>query len=441
MYERAKVAAKKPKAREFKTAQIQKSKFNNYSSPFDQILFLQRTIGNQAVESLLKSGIIQAKLKIGKPNDIYEQEADRVAEQIVSSSWSVVNNQKEEGEIQRQTEEEERKREEEETIQLKKMHGNISEVTPDIESRIRALKGSGQPLPKSIRTFFESRFGYDFSHVRIHTDPEAAKLARALNAEAFTYGRDIYFREGRYNPNTLTGKRLLAHELVHVVQQSIGIKHIQRDVILHNAGCPLKTLDNSKNSGQIGSMFGTKIAYGLTHFRIRTPGRLKVLGRMIKQNQGEIWVSNITIFPVAEVRMYLTNQFAEGSCEYDWTLGHEIKHWLGGCRIFESKLSLLQKDLKALPGPNTRQVVNGNIAAVKKARKNLENRVQTILKCFRIEVCREICRFNHKLDSHDYPRAFTSCPQPHPQVPKVPSLSSYLQHCNLPPANCPRPIK
>jgi len=229
MYERAKVAAKKSKAKEFKTIQTQKNRFNNHSSPFDQILFLQRTIGNQAVENLFKSGIIQAKLKIGKSNDIYEQEADRVAEQIVSSSWSIVNNQVEEGEIQRQTEEEERKKEEEEeeTLQLKKMQGNISEVTPDIESRIRTLRGSGQPLPKSIRAFFEPRFGYDFSYVRIHTDPEAAKLARALNAEAFTYGRDIYFGEGRYNPNTLTGKRLLAHELAHVVQQTLCNSRIE----------------------------------------------------------------------------------------------------------------------------------------------------------------------------------------------------------------------
>jgi len=128
----------------------------------------------------------------------------------------------EEGEIQRQTEEEERKREEEgKTLQLKKMQGNIPEVTPDLESRIRTLRGSGQPLPKSIRAFFESRFGYDFSHVRIHTDPEAAKLARTLNAEAFTYGRDIYFGEGKYNPGTLTGKKLLSHELTHTIQQKL----------------------------------------------------------------------------------------------------------------------------------------------------------------------------------------------------------------------------
>ena len=232
MYDRVKIASKKPKAERFKTAQTQKNKFNNHSSPLDQILFLQRTIGNQVVERLIRNvhsplsvvrEQIQAKLKIGQPNDIYEQEADRVAEQIVSSYWSVVNNQMEEGEIQRQTEEEERKREEEETLQLKEMQGNIPEVTPDLESRIRALRGGGQPLPKSIRAFFEPRFGYDFSHVHIHTDPEAARLARVLNAEAFTYGRDIYFGEGRYNPGTLTGKRLLAHELVHVVQQKSAI--------------------------------------------------------------------------------------------------------------------------------------------------------------------------------------------------------------------------
>jgi len=255
MYDRVKIVAKKPKAEEFKTAQTQKNKFNNHSLSLDQILFLQRTIGNQAVERMVRNvhsplsvvrEQIQAKLKIGQPNDIYEQEADRVAEQIVSSQWSVVNSQKEE--VQRQIgEEEEKKKEEliqtkpiaekitplvqrevvpeeeeerEETLQPKEMQSNIPEVPSDFESRIRALRGGGQPLTKPIRAFFEPRFGYNFSQVHIHNDPEAAKLARALNAEAFTYGRDIYFREGRYNPGTLTGKRLLAHELVHVVQQT-----------------------------------------------------------------------------------------------------------------------------------------------------------------------------------------------------------------------------
>jgi len=77
----------------------------------------------------------------------------------------------------------------------------------------------------AIRAFMEERFGVDFSNVRIHADSEAARMARALNAEAFTYGRDIYFGEGRYRPETTKGKKLLAHELTHVVQQGgKGIK-------------------------------------------------------------------------------------------------------------------------------------------------------------------------------------------------------------------------
>lgn len=255
MYDRAKVAAKKSKTKEFKTTQTQKNRFNNHSSPLDQILFLQRTIGNQAVERMIKnvhspSSVvreqIQAKLKIGQPNDIYEQEADRVAEQIVSSSWSVVNSQKEE--VQRQIgEEEEKKKEEliqtkpiaekitplvqrevvpeeeeerEETLQPKEMQSNIPEVPSDFESRIRALRGGGQPLPKSIRAFFEPRFGYDFSSVRIHSNPEAAETAGVLNARAFTLGHNIVFGTGLYTPETTSGKELLAHELTHVVQQS-----------------------------------------------------------------------------------------------------------------------------------------------------------------------------------------------------------------------------
>jgi lysozyme family protein len=70
-----------------------------------------------------------------------------------------------------------------------------------------------------VRNFFEPRFGYDFSHVRIHTDARAAASARAVNALAYTVGRNIAFGDGRYTPETLEGKRLLAHELTHVVQQ------------------------------------------------------------------------------------------------------------------------------------------------------------------------------------------------------------------------------
>jgi hypothetical protein len=82
------------------------------------------------------------------------------------------------------------------------------------------LHTSGQPLDAATRSFMESRFGHDFSQVRVHTDTRAAESARAVNALAYTVGRDLVFDAGRYAPQTNPGRELLAHELTHVVQQN-----------------------------------------------------------------------------------------------------------------------------------------------------------------------------------------------------------------------------
>ena len=85
---------------------------------------------------------------------------------------------------------------------------------------VRNVLGSGgQPLEPSTRNSFESKFGVDFGNVRIHTGDEAAQSASAVNASAYTVGRDIVFGHGRYAPNATDGEQLLAHELAHVVQQ------------------------------------------------------------------------------------------------------------------------------------------------------------------------------------------------------------------------------
>ncbi|MBX6324072.1 MAG: DUF4157 domain-containing protein, partial [Rhodospirillaceae bacterium] len=86
--------------------------------------------------------------------------------------------------------------------------------------RIDGLPGGGQPLPEPLRRVFEPRFGRDFAGVRIHTDGAAAALARAVDARAFTVGRDIVFGAGEFRPGTAAGLRLLAHELTHTVQQA-----------------------------------------------------------------------------------------------------------------------------------------------------------------------------------------------------------------------------
>jgi len=157
---------------------------------------------------------IQTKLRINKPGDVYEEEADRVAEQVMRM---------EEPGVRRQVEEEE-------TLQAKEIPSQIPEVTPNLEARINAIRGGGQPLPESTRAFFEPRFGHDFSQVRVHTDAQAAEAARAVNARAFTAGRDVVFGAGKYAPGTSEGRRLMAHELTHVVQQGGAQETYQRHV-------------------------------------------------------------------------------------------------------------------------------------------------------------------------------------------------------------------
>jgi hypothetical protein len=96
-----------------------------------------------------------------------------------------------------------------------------------IEQRLNATKGKGKALETGTKDTMEAQFEHDFSDVRIHTDSEAIELCQALNAQAFTHGRDVYFNAGKYDPQQTKGKELLAHELTHVVQQQ---RHIHRMV-------------------------------------------------------------------------------------------------------------------------------------------------------------------------------------------------------------------
>lgn len=119
--------------------------------------------------------------------------------------------------------------EEEETFQTKEHFGQVLGVNSNLESSIGSARSSGRSFPRSVRAFFEPRFGYDFGQVRIHTDADADAVSHSLNARAFTTGQDIFFRQAAYNPETFSGRTLLAHELAHVVQQrSEGVSRISR---------------------------------------------------------------------------------------------------------------------------------------------------------------------------------------------------------------------
>ena len=164
---------------------------------------------------------IQPKLKIGQPNDKFEQEADHVADQVMrmenkNSSHSVVNKKQDANQIQRKCADCEK--EEEENLQMKQDTSQSFNATELQTDNIKPGK-NGMPLPTETRMDFESRFGHDFSKVRVHHDSESVDSAKAISAKAFTLGNNIVFGSGQFNPNNFDGKKLLAHELTHVIQQ------------------------------------------------------------------------------------------------------------------------------------------------------------------------------------------------------------------------------
>ena len=217
---------------------------------------IQQVLGNQAAQR-----VIQPKLTVSQPNDKFEQEADRVADQVMripeptsGEAMTLVHQAQTpklqracaqcKDEIQRQPMEEDEEvlqtkrlsnrepsviqrqvgaEEEEELLQTKRAPGEAPVVTPDIASGIRnQQQSSGQSLPLNTRAFIEPRFGRHFGSVRTHTGPKATELARSLNARAFTLQNDIFFAPGEFQPHTPDGIKLLTHELTHTVQQTGG---------------------------------------------------------------------------------------------------------------------------------------------------------------------------------------------------------------------------
>jgi len=194
---------------------------------------------------------LQTKLTIGAPGDRYEREADSMADAVMrtaapdalmstagtqlqrmpispvtasllqrdaTDSCDAKDEPKEEGEEENEETEDEEPTPEKQ-VSPKREPGDVS-PPPDLESRLDASRGGGSSLPATTREFMESRFGHDFSDVRVHTGANSEQLNRDVRSLAFTSGSDIYFGSGQYRPETSSGQNLLAHELTHVVQQN-----------------------------------------------------------------------------------------------------------------------------------------------------------------------------------------------------------------------------
>lgn len=171
---------------------------------------------------------IQPKLSVSQPDDPFEQEADRVAERVMRMP---------EPQLQRAcacgggcpTCKTAQPDDERMHLQTKLVQGGDSVQTASPVIVQEALDSPGRSLDPVTRASMESRFGHDFGHVRVHTDAKAAESARGVNALAYTVGRDVVFGEGQYAPATGAGRRLIAHELTHVLQQSHSVSGNSKD--------------------------------------------------------------------------------------------------------------------------------------------------------------------------------------------------------------------
>ena len=157
---------------------------------------------------LLRSRIIQAKLTVNKPGDVYEREADRISDQVQATQTPAL------------------------VSGAPGIHRVVAQPVAETASAPasveRALASAGKPLDPTIQREMEQRFGHDLSRVRVHLGPSAEQSARDVNARAYTVGNNVVFGASEFDPRTRQGRRLLAHELTHVVQQSDGAANVVR---------------------------------------------------------------------------------------------------------------------------------------------------------------------------------------------------------------------
>jgi len=213
-------------------------------------------------------------LRISEPADVYEQEADRVAHDVMADGaarhhWSLPRLSGG-ASVQRKcscggsggTCEACQHEADEQTLQRKATGPAESAVAPSVVHDV--LNTPGRPLDRAARDYFEPRFGHDFGHIRVHTDDTARKSADAVQALAYTVGNHIVFNDGRYAPGGVDGRKLLAHELAHTVQQGAGL--------FRQPKAPNRSLpphDPTKSAPAGGACYGSAICKDL-----KTPSKL-----------------------------------------------------------------------------------------------------------------------------------------------------------------------
>ena len=358
------------------------------------------------VRHILKSSVLQPKLKIGASNDKYEREADQVADQVMRMSDEVSVQNTEMGvqrtplirnassiktqrmcaeceeeiqtkpldkAIQRQEDDDQ-----EELIQEKTTGEVAPQVTPAISSGIQSLNGGGQPLTTSERSFFEPRFGIDFSNVRVHNYNQAASVAKSINARAFTHGNNVVFGAGEYSSESSSGRKLLAHELTHVIQQNAQSDHTIQRYACPNSSSPRTAnrsisgpidwtvdfregninqarIDRTKDTSDItatAQMPGYLNNASLFNFMGLTEVRFghQIITRPARRGRN----ASVIVRPrVRYPRIFITKDFPQGSCHFNAVRDFEraTRHPVFLTAFLET--IPIESELKALSLPTT----------------------------------------------------------------------------------------
>lgn len=227
--------------------------------------------GNPGQRAYSTPPVVMAKMAIGKAGDAYEREADQVAEKVTGNqpgpvSISPIGAMP----VQRMCPDcaEEQQGKSGAAVQGAGLANSKGGVSKGLENRIQKARGQGTPMAQDVKGGMEQGFGSNFDQVRIHTGSEAVQMNQELGAKAFTVGNDVFFNQGQYAPGTGAGKKLLAHELTHTVQQSGGTKQqntaqamIQKVDLTSG---PVEGLGPGKN--EVGQDSAGNVIYGVTDF-------------------------------------------------------------------------------------------------------------------------------------------------------------------------------
>lgn len=363
-------------------------------------------------------GVIQPALKVGKPNDKYEHEAESVANMVMmmpstaaapimsaspggfqmkaaieeevqmsplTAGISMIHRSEEE-EVQMSHEEEEvqliaeqntlrlsvdediqLQSVDEESIQL--LGGDGGTVSPQLSTQIQQSAGSGSALPPAIQQDMGQKIGADFSGVKVHTDPQAASMSSALGAQAFTHGNDIYFNEGKYQPESSKGKHLLAHELTHTVQQGAAVRKSPSPEISHTQP-KVQRLGWAIREGLsrfasyipgytlltviIGydPLAGRNVERNATNLLGGLLGLIPVFGTLLFNKLNELGIINAALTWVESemTELNLTSRRLEQTLEQAWDEASVFSGWDANMAVLDRTFGQLYRDIVTFAG-------------------------------------------------------------------------------------------